>query len=444
MHMTRLHESYGPVVGISNPGHSIVFCFGAEANKQLLRDPALFHSIGLTVPGPMGSAQRRVSTNSLFSMNGSQNRDRRGQLMPPMQKNVLGQYYDKIVDVVRRTLDEWRGRETTDLLMDMKRLAMSTSGRCLFGVDLPVVFPELAELFEYWVKVNCSVSVRLSDENAPSAAYRRMLTLAERVETKIMQVLEYRTARLRDDDWDVMSILLRAREAGHIGYPELVGQATILLAAAYETTSDALTWTLFLLEQHPEILADLADEISAELGGNPPRPDQLDKLPMLERVIKESMRVLGPAVHNSRFNIRPVTIGGYDLPRGSTLIFSHYITHRDPEVYRDPARFDPARWETIKPTPYEYIPFGAGPRMCIGASFAMMTMKIALGTILQHHRFALSPDARIDRTVETTLTPKYGVPARVFPQDRAFAASTVRGNIHDIIELPTRVGAMVG
>lgn len=444
VHMMRLYEEYGPVVGISNPGMSIVFVFGAESNKLLLRDPSLFHSIGLTVPGPMGTAQRRISTNSLFSMNASQNRDRRAMLMPPMQRSEFHHYHDRIVNATLETLASWEGKETTDMLVDMKRLAMSVAGWCLFGVDLPVEFPNIGPLIEYWFDINCSVSVRLSDDENPSAAYRRMLEVAERLEKVIMEMLDHRLANLKDDDPDLMSILLRAHKAGKIGYPELVGQANILLMAAYDTSSGAMTWMHFLLEQHPDILADVVDELEGELDGDPPRPEQLDRLPLLERVIKESLRILGPAVHNSRFNIRPATFGDYELPRGSNLVFSHYVTHRVADVFTEPDRFMPRRWETINPSPYEYLPFGAGPRMCIGAAFAMMTMKIAMGTMLQRHRFELLPGARIDRKVATTLTPKYGLPVRLHRQDRAFAASPVRGNIHDIVNLPSRAGAMVG
>lgn len=443
VHMMRLYEEYGPVVAIANPGMSIVFVFGAEHNRHLLRDPSLFHSIGLTVHGPMGSAQRRISTNSLFSMNASQNRDRRAMLMPPMHQRVFDNYHDSIVDATLETVASWEGKQTTDLFEDMKRLAMSVAGRCLFGVDLPAEFPEMGPLLEYWFDINCSVAVRLSDEQNPSAAYRRMLKVAERLEAMIKDMLDMRMKMLDDSDEDLMSILLRAHRAGKVGYPELVGQANILLMAAYDTSSGAMTWMHFLLEQHPDVLAAVVDELSDELGGDPPRPDQLNKLPLLERAIKESMRVLGPAVHNTRINIRPATFGDYELPRGSNLVFSHFVTHRVADVYPEPNRFLPSRWETINPSPYEYLPFGAGPRMCIGAAFAMMTMKIAMGTMLQRHRFELLPAARIDRKVATTLTPKYGLPVRLHRQDRAFAAGPVRGNIHDIVNLPSRERAAV-
>ena len=134
----------------------------------------------------------------------------------------------------------------------------------------------------------------------------------------------------------------------------------------------------------------------------------------------------------------PARLGGLDLPKGSRVYFSQYLTHRTPDVFPDPQRFEPDRWDGLEPPPFSYIPFGAGPRMCIGYMFSMTMMKTCLGMMLQRFRFSLVSKARIDRKMSLTLSPKYGMPMTVHKQDRRFVQSLPTGNIHDMVDLNNR------
>jgi cytochrome P450 len=221
---------------------------------------------------------------------------------------------------------------------------------------------------------------------------------------------------------------------------ELIGQAVHFFAAANHTTKDSLTWTLFLLAQHPEVMADLHDELHGTLRGGAPTVEQLARLPLLERVIRESLRLLPPVSYYSRGNVEPARLGPYSLRKGTTVVLSHYVTHHMPDLYPQPERFLPDRWRSINPSPYAYLPFGAGPRMCVGATFAMQTLKIALAVILQRFRLEVVPDARIDRQVTTTLWPRHGLPMRLHRQDRGFTSTPVCGNIHEMVDLPSAAG----
>jgi cytochrome P450 len=237
----------------------------------------------------------------------------------------------------------------------------------------------------------------------------------------------------------ILSILLDTRDeqGSAMTDEELVGQINFLFDASFETTSNSLTWTLFLLSQHPEVAADVHDEITGLLRGQPPTHDQLDQLPLVERVIKESLRLFAPPVYAYRVCSRAVTFGPYDLPKGATVAFSHYMTHHSPELFPEPERFLPKRWETIKPSLYEYLPFGAGAHACLGASFALMTMKTVLAMLIPRFRLSVVPDTRIDRKVLVTLAPKHGMPILVQAQDQQFPKSQtpVRGNIHEMVQL---------
>lgn len=166
--------------------------------------------------------------------------------------------------------------------------------------------------------------------------------------------------------------------------------------------------------------------------------DQLAQLTLLDGVVKESLRLLPPAPLNHRIAAHDTELGGHAIPRGTELLSSVYHTHRMPEVYAHPQRFSPERWERLDPGPYAYSPFGAGPRMCIGASFALMEIKIVLAILLQRFRLSLPPGARVGRAVSITMRPDPGLPMRVALRDRDFAASAggVRGSLVSMVDWP--------
>jgi cytochrome P450 len=173
------------------------------------------------------------------------------------------------------------------------------------------------------------------------------------------------------------------------------------------------------------------------LKGEPPRIEDLAQLPLLERVVKESLRILPPVPFNHRISAEDTELGGYAVPRGTELIASIYRTQRMPELFPEGDRFRPERWENLDPGPYAYSPFGAGPRMCIGATFALMEVRIVLAMLLQTLRVELAPNARIDRFISITMAPKHGLPMHLHPPDRHFprTPTPVRGNIHQMVAL---------
>ena len=216
---------------------------------------------------------------------------------------------------------------------------------------------------------------------------------------------------------------------------DLIGQAAVLFAASYENVGNSLTWTLFLLAQHPRVLARLQEELEQTLKGEAPTSAQLDHLPFLDAVIKESMRVLAPVPYLVRAVDCPTGLGGIPLHKGDRIFCSPYFTHHMPELFPEPERFLPQRWSNIQPGAYDYLPFGAGPRFCVGYAFAMTEIKIALAMILQRWRLSVLPGARINRAVKVMMYPRDGMPMTIHPQDGRFQAVPVRGNIHDMVDL---------
>ena len=240
-----------------------------------------------------------------------------------------------------------------------------------------------------------------------------------------------------------MLIAARDEDGSALDEDELVGHTGVIFAAGHETSTNALAWTLFLLAEHPEVACNLVDELDGLLHGAPPTVEQLGKLPLLDAVIKESMRLLPPVPLHPRVVTEDTELAGHFLPAQTELFLSIFHMHHDPAIFPNPDRFDPSRWSKIKPTIYEYNPFSAGPRMCIGAGFAMMEIKIALAMMLQRFRLERigSRTGRVDRRVAITMAPKNGLRMRIRKADRAWASAhralpAVRGNIREIVELP--------
>jgi len=185
-----------------------------------------------------------------------------------------------------------------------------------------------------------------------------------------------------------------------------------LFLAGHETTANALTWTWYLLSQNPAVEARLTDELHRVLRGRPPQAVDLQLLPYTEMVVRESLRLYPPAPGFAREPIEDVLIGGYKIPRGSLITVSTYALHRDPRLFDDPERFDPERfaagWEARIPR-HAYLPFGGGPRVCIGNGFATMEARLILATVAQHWTFLLEPDQEVTTVQLVTLRPKKGI-----------------------------------
>ncbi|MEO1085208.1 MAG: cytochrome P450, partial [Acidobacteriota bacterium] len=225
---------------------------------------------------------------------------------------------------------------------------------------------------------------------------------------------------------------------------ELIGEAFTLFFAGHDTAAKALTWTFFLLAQHPEVAAELHQELERELGGAAPTFEQIFALPVLDRVIKEALRVLTPTIAFGRVAAEPTSILGYEIPQGSEVIFSPHLLHKDPEVFEDPKRFDPSRWLRHKPGTYEYMPFGVGHRTCLGVSYGMTQLRLVVAMVLQAHRLDVIAGTKIDIKSAVVIGPKKPIYMRVSEQDREFDRSPapVTGFIHDMVDLPNVAAAV--
>jgi cytochrome P450 len=194
-----------------------------------------------------------------------------------------------------------------------------------------------------------------------------------------------------------------------------------LFLAGHETTANLLMWTWYLLSQHAEAEAALHDEIDGVLQGRPPSLADLPSLPHTEMIVREALRLYPPAPGVAREPIEDVTIGGYAVPKGSLITVNTFAMQRDARFFPDPERFDPARfaagWEQ-RVSRYAYLPFGGGPRVCIGNAFAMMEARLLLATLAQRWRFVLEPGQDVRPMQLVTVRAKDGIRMRLETRQR--------------------------
>jgi cytochrome P450 len=436
--MRRLYRAFGTVAAIEEGDQRLVFVFGPEYNQRVLSDTHTFHARFFAVRGPRRSAQRRI-TGALLSMNGEEHKRHRRMVIGPFQKKAIETYRDPLAALATQMVDAWQAGEERDMLHEMTQHMLRVTSSILFGYDVPELAYAIGRKTERWAAMNHEVGIAaFVSDPASFPAYEQLLHMAEDLEKEILAMIELRRASAKPGN-DVLSVLLRAQDEQGVGLTddELIGQAAILFAAAHMTTAYSLSWTLFLIAQHPRVYAELVDEFDRVLHGVAPSFAQLEELPVLDRVVKEAMRVLPASAYSQRVCTEPADLGPFRVAKGTVVFFSQFVTHHMPELFADPERFLPERWRTINPSPYAYLPFAAGPRMCLGGPLAMAVIKVTLPVILQRFRLSVVPGAPINgNVISTMLAPINGIPMRLDGPDAPFLQQQpVTGNVHEMVTL---------
>jgi cytochrome P450 len=341
---------------------------------------------------------------------------------PAFHRQRLGELARVMAHAAREAAAGWQTLASTgkpiDVEDEMMRLTRTVVLRSLLGADLG---PFASKIDHAWSVVNQHVGESfwsLGFDRLPTPKNRRFKAARDVLRRAVEYVI---AARRQDpsDRGDLLSMLMSARdeETGEAMTDEqLRVEVMTFLLAGQETTSLVLTWTWYLLGQHPPIRQRVEDEIDDVLNGRPPEYSDLAKLPYLRMVIDESLRLYPPAWGVSRVALNDDRLGGYPLRPGWLAFVIPYVLHRLPALWPDPGRFDPERFspEQITDRPkFAYIPFGAGPRQCIGNHFALIEAQLVLATFAQLYRLQATPGHNADPWPLITLRPRYGMPMTI-------------------------------
>jgi cytochrome P450 len=336
-------------------------------------------------------------------------------VQPAFHHERIAEYGRIMTKYTLDRLDGWRHGETRDVRGEMTSITFRIVAKTLFDAEVADDAAEIAAAFDTGIeeiarRIRRPVLIPDRIPTPGNLRYRRAVDRMDRLVYRIVE--EHRDGR---DRGDLLSALMEVRdqEGRPMSEEQLRDETITMLLAGHETTALALTWTWYLLSQHPGVAARLEEEVDALEG--PPTVGDLPELPFTERVVSEALRIYPPAYSFGREALEDDEILGWPVPAGTTLFVFPWVLHRHPRFYRDPLRFDPDRWTDAfrRDLPrLAYLPFGSGPRKCIGQEFARMELLLIVATIARRFRLEWGPEPPVPMA-SITLRPTGGLKAVV-------------------------------
>jgi len=365
---------------------------------------------------------RRVLGRGLLTSEGNFHRRQRRLAQPAFHKQRIAGYAAVMAEYSERTGNRWSGGETVDIAQEMMRLTLAIVAKTLFDADVESEAGEIGQALTDVLKMFETFSSPLTDilDKLPTPGNRRIARARERLDDTIYRIIEDRRES-GEDRGDLLSMLLMAQDeegSGGMSDEQLRDELMTLFLAGHETTANALAWTWYLLSQNPEAEARLHAEINQVLDGRVPSFDDLPRLDYTERVLTESMRCYPPVWVMGRRAVGSYKMGDYTIPAGSIVLLSQYAMHHNERYYPEPFKFDPERWtpqaRAARPK-YSYLPFGGGPRLCIGEQFAWTEGILIIATLARRWKLRTVSSQPVQLQPLLTLRPKNGIRMVVEP-----------------------------
>ena len=408
---TQLEQQYGKVVQYRMAGERIFLV----SEPQFIKDILVTHNKNFTKSRGL-ERTRRILGNGLLTSEGALHLRQRRLLQPAFHRERIAGYGRTMAGYADRMRSQWQDGATLDIAREMNRLTLSVVGKTLFDADVESQAASVGDALTGVMETFWMMLLPFADviERLPVPRLRRARMARARLDAIIYQMISDRRASGRDHG-DLLSMLLDAQDEddGEVMTDRQIrDEAMTIFLAGHETTANALTWTWYLLSENRDAAERLHDEVDRVLQGRLPTVDDLVKLPYIERVVTEAMRLYPPAWLIGRRAIAEYPFGGYVAPRRAILIMSPFIVQRDARFYVDPERFDPDRWTPefkASLPPFAYFPFGGGPRRCIGESFASMELVLIVATIAQRWDLRLVPGHPVVPQPLITLRAKHGM-----------------------------------
>jgi cytochrome P450 len=360
---------------------------------------------------------KRLLGEGLLTSEGEFHRRQRRLAQPAFHRQRIASYADVMIDYASRTSERWRDGDTLDISVEMMRLTLGIVGKTLFDADVESESGEVGKAMTVVMELFDTLTLPFFEllSKLPLPQLRRFDAARTKLDRIIFSLVDERR-RSGADHGDLLSMLLLAQDeegdGGQMTDQQLRDELMTIFLAGHETTANALTWTWFLLSEHPEIEARLHQELDKVLSTRKPEFADVAQLRYTEMVLAESMRLYPPAWAIGRLATVDCELGGYFVPKKSLVLVSQYVMHRDERYYDNPLAFDPERWtsELRETRPqFSYFPFGGGPRRCIGEGFAWIEGILCLATLARRWRLRLVPHHPVALKPVVTLRPKHGM-----------------------------------
>ena len=389
-------------------------------HPDLIKDVLVTNSQNFMKGLALQRAKRLLGTGLLTS-EGEFHRRQRRLAQPAFHKSRVASYAAVMTDYAAQMRERWRDGQTLDLAEEMMSLTLGIVGKTLFDADVVSDSKDVGEAMNVAMDLFNTITVPFFNllQKLPLPQSRRFDNAKAKLDAIIYRLIEERRVSGKDRG-DLLSMLLLAQDeegdGGRMTDEQLRDEAMTIFLAGHETTANALTWTWYLLSQNPGAETTLYNELDDVLGSRLPEFAEVARLRYTEMVIAESMRLYPPAWAIGRMSLADCEIGGYFVPKGSLVVMSQYVMHRDERYFPDPLRFDPGRWTEegrAKRPQFSYFPFGGGLRRCIGESFAWMEGVLLLATLAQQWQMRLAPNQEVALRPVITLRPKHGMRMKV-------------------------------
>lgn len=354
---------------------------------------------------------KKVVGEGLLTSEGEPWRKQRRMMQPAFHRTRLAQLDGMIVEVAQSMLDSWQkayeSNQPIDIAREMSALTLTVTTRSLFGVDLGDEVREVGEI------INRAASYLEKPSNP------RLVQSAHEFGEIVDRIIRQRKQNFKDGG-DLLSSMILARDEknGGMDDDQLRHQVMTLMLAGYETTASALTWTWHLLSKNLPVLERLRREVNQTLNGRTPQYSDLDNIPYVGMVLDESLRLFPPAWTLGRRAVNDDVIDGFYIPANTVIAICSYVLHRHPDFWDEPETFNPERFspENIKKqNKYSYIPFGAGPRQCIGNNFGLMEAALVMACVLQRFELHSIPGMEVAPQALFVLRPNRDVLMSLHP-----------------------------
>ncbi len=361
----------------------------------------------------------------LLTSEGQHHLRQRRLVQPAFHRERLAGYASAMSECAVGARERWQTGASMDVSAEMAQLTLSIVAKTLFSADVESEASEIGSAMTTVVEMFRLLLLPFSEylEKLPLPHVRRFEKARARLDATIYGLIRERR-KSGVDTGDLLSMLLLAQDeekhSGGMTDEQVRDEALTLFLAGHETGANALTWTWYLLSQHPEVERRLHQEIDAVLGDRPPELADVPQLRYAEMILAEALRLYPPAWAIGRKALEPFTIGGFEIPANSICIVSPYVVQRDARWFPEPEKFDPERWapDAGESRPkFSYFPFGGGARVCIGERFAWMEGVIVMAAIAQKWRFRLEPGQHVEPLPLITLRVKNGL--RMIAEPRA-------------------------
>ncbi|MDX2163719.1 MAG: cytochrome P450 [bacterium] len=413
-------DQYGDSVTFEAMGsRTVILRHPEHIHEVTTRQADKFHKEWAAYKDPKKGMAKFLG-NGLLTSDGEFWKRQRKLMSPAFHYRRIASYGEIMTAEADGLIREWAHKRETDVDHDMMRATLSIVARSLFHSDMSDAdVRRIGGGMDVLQQFSSNPVAALLPAWVPLPSRQREAQALRDLDEVVYRVIAQHRA-MGGDNGDLLWMLLDARDDDGRGMTDqqIRDELVTLFLAGHDTTANTLNWTWVLLAQHPEKEAKLHAELDRVLAGRTPTLADLKQLPYTDQVIKESMRLYPPAFTFSRQATADVQVGGYDLPKDTVVTVMSYAVHRDARWYPDPLKFEPERWtpefESSLPKG-AYIPFGGGPRICIGFNFALMEAQILLAALASRYQLRLKGAAPTPDPL-LTLRPKGGLHMQVIPR----------------------------